>query len=114
LQSDIHKALFQRIIKEFLTVTTAAGIELDIERDESMNEAYEDAALRHTYMILDRVAANINSTLSDVLSKRKTENDMLLGTVVKKAKEFNIDVPYIECLYQLIQAKETHYGETLS
>ena len=49
------------------------------------------------------------SLLQDVENKRKTEIEYFSGTLMKIAKEHNIEVPVNEVLYNFIKAKEKSY-----
>ena len=49
------------------------------------------------------------SLLQDVENKRKTEIEYFSGTLIKLAKEHNIEVPVNEVLYNFIKAKERNY-----
>ena len=49
------------------------------------------------------------SLLQDVENKRKTEIEYFSGTLIKLAKEHNIEVPVNEVLYNFIKTKEKSY-----
>ena len=49
------------------------------------------------------------SLLQDVENKRKTEVEYFSGTLIKIAKEHNVEVPVNEVLYNFIKAKERNY-----
>lgn len=49
------------------------------------------------------------SLLQDVENKRKTEIEYFSGTLIKIAKEHNVEVPVNEVLYNFIKAKERNY-----
>ena len=51
------------------------------------------------------------SLLQDVENKRKTEIEYFSGTLMKIAKEHNIEVPVNEVLYNFIKAKERNYTD---
>lgn len=111
LKHDVHRYLFTQITNEFIDVCNAANITLDLNCQP--NETIQQAALRNIYIILSCVGNNINSTLADILSARPTENELLLGTVVRTARQYNVCVPYIDCCYSLINAKQLHYTTVL-
>lgn len=51
------------------------------------------------------------SLLQDVENKRKTEVEYFSGTLIKIAKEHNVEVPVNEVLYNFIKAKERNYTD---
>ena len=46
------------------------------------------------------------SMLQDILSKRPTEIDIFCGEIIKLGKEFGVQTPYNQVLYDLIKIKE--------
>ena len=49
---------------------------------------------------------NKPSTLQDILAGRKTEKDMLAGTVIRLGKETGVQTPLNEFLYHAIKVLE--------
>lgn len=85
LRSDKYKKTMSNIIKECMSVMTDEGMEL---KDEEERE-YEE----QPYIVAEQTAENYSSMLSDVRHNRRTENEALLGYVIRKA-----DL-YIEFIY---------------
>lgn len=50
---------------------------------------------------------NTNSMLADILNKNKTEIDFLNGYAVKLAKKEKINLPFNNCVTELVKAKES-------
>jgi 2-dehydropantoate 2-reductase len=48
--------------------------------------------------------------LEDVQAKRKTEVDMITGSLVREAHRVGVPVPLHETMYRLIKAKEDSYS----
>ena len=49
------------------------------------------------------------SMLQDVEAKRKTEVEMLAGTIIELGKKHNISTPYNTVMYEMIKSIETNY-----
>ena len=111
LQHEAHKPILTQLVNEFIAVCAAANIQLDF--DIPKNSTLQHVALNSVYAIIERTKNNINSTLADVLAKRPTENDLLLGTVIRTAQQYNVAVPYMQCCYNLIHAKAANYKYVL-
>jgi ketopantoate reductase len=47
--------------------------------------------------------------LVDVLKKRRTENEFLAGSLLKKAKIYGLNLPITNTLYSLLSIKEAIY-----
>ena len=82
----------QKLRSEVYKVAKAKGIQI---------EEYIDTS----NLIQVRKAARY-STLQDIDAKRDTEIDMLAGTLVKYAKELQMEVPYSDMIYHMIKAIE--------
>lgn len=85
LRSDKYKKVMCSVIKECMSVMTDEGMELK-DKDE---REYEE----QPYIVAEQTADNYSSMLSDVRHNRRTENEALLGYVIRKA-----DL-YIEFIY---------------
>jgi len=49
------------------------------------------------------------SMLEDVEARRRTEVDMITGSLVREANRLGVPVPLHEAMYRLIKAKETSW-----
>ena len=49
------------------------------------------------------------STLQDIERKIKTEIDTLTGSIIELGKEYNVETPYNNMLYNLIKSIESHF-----
>lgn len=82
----------QKLRSEVYVVAKAKGIHIEEFIDTSK-------------LIQVRKAARY-STLQDIDAKRETEIEMLAGTLIKYAKELQIEVPYSDMIYHMIKAIE--------
>lgn len=85
-------------MREFIEVAKCKGIQLS---EEDIKETLD-------YYFSFKVSKR-TSMLEDVTKKRPTENKFLAGYIVSLAKEYKLQVPCIETLYQLINVKEGVY-----
>jgi 2-dehydropantoate 2-reductase len=90
--------LVRGLIDEGKEVAAALGIELD-EDPWEMNVHATQRGHRHA-----------PSMLEDVQAKRKTEVDMITGSLVREAHRVGVPVPLHETMYRLIKAKEDSYS----
>lgn len=87
-----------RTMKEFIKVAKHKGIDLtDSDIDDVINYYLSFKVSKHTSM------------LEDVLHKRPTENEYIAGYISKMAKEYQMDTPNIDMLYNLMKIKESVY-----
>ena len=91
-------ALANKAMIEVMEVSKATGVNLGDENWASVQDVIN---------ILD--GDGKTSMLQDVENKRKTEVDYFAGTLIKIARENNVDVPVNEVLYNFIKAKEKNY-----
>lgn len=61
--------------------------------------------------VCEKTAPNQSSMLRDLLENRPTEIDAILGFILEKAAEREINTPIIESLYQAVKGKEYRVGE---
>ncbi len=59
--------------------------------------------------VIKNTGENINSMLSDVRNKKKTEIDFITGKIVSFADQLDITVPYNKEVYKEILALERSY-----
>lgn len=69
-----------KVIKECMSVMFEEGMELN-ETDE---KEYE----QQPYIVAEQTADNYSSMLADVKSNRRTENEALLGFIIKRANTY--------------------------
>ena len=90
--------LVRGLMDEGKAVAAALGVQLD-EDPWEMNLLATQRGHRHA-----------PSMLEDVQAKRKTEVDMITGSLVREAQRVNVPVPLHETMYRLIKAKEDSYS----
>ena len=89
--------LVRGLMDEGKSVAAALGVQLD-EDPWEMNVLATQRGHRHA-----------PSMLEDVQAKRKTEVDMITGSLVREAHRVGVPVPLHETMYRLIKAKEDSY-----
>jgi 2-dehydropantoate 2-reductase len=89
--------LVRGLMDEGKSVAAALGVQLD-EDPWEMNVLATQRGHRHA-----------PSMLEDVHAKRKTEVDMITGSLVREAQRVGVPVPLHETMYRLIKAKEDSY-----
>ena len=94
---------------ELLTLVNKAMTEvLEVSKAYNINLGDENwASVQDVIDSLD--GDGKTSLLQDVENKRKTEVEYFSGTLIKIAKEHNVEVPVNEVLYNFIKAKERNY-----
>lgn len=109
--SAIAGATYETIKKtpELLTLTNKAMVEvMEVSKACNINLGEENwATVQDVINALD--GKGKTSLLQDVENKRKTEVEYFSGTLIKIAKEHNVEVPVNEVLYNFIKAKEKNY-----
>ena len=91
-------SLVNKAMTEVMEVSKACNINLGDENWASVQDVIDS---------LD--GDGKTSLLQDVENKRKTEVEYFSGTLIKIAKEHNVEVPVNEVLYNFIKAKERNY-----
>ncbi|GAB3066679.1 ketopantoate reductase family protein [Virgibacillus ainsalahensis] len=92
------KHLVYTIAKEAVAVANAHGV-----------AASEETVINNLTTIFRIHKNHFTSMSTDIVNKRKTENEFINGGIVKKAREVNVEVPYTEALYDLISTIENTY-----
>ena len=92
--------LVNKAMTEVMEVSKACNINLGDENWASVQDVIDS---------LD--GDGKTSLLQDVENKRKTEVEYFSGTLIKIAKEHNVEVPVNEVLYNFIKAKERNYTD---
>ena len=89
--------LVHALIDEGKAVATAAGIEL-----------HDDPWLMNV-LATQRGSAHYPSMLEDVEARRRTEIDLITGSLVREADRIGVAVPLHSTMYRLIKAKEASW-----
>jgi 2-dehydropantoate 2-reductase len=104
LPHDVHFAegmlgdLVHGLVDEGKAVAAAAGVELREDPWEMNVHATQ------------RGHAHYPSMLEDVKAHRKTEIELITGSLVREADRVGVDVPLHTALYRLVKAKEASYS----
>jgi 2-dehydropantoate 2-reductase len=104
LPHDFHFAegmlgdLVRGLVDEGKAVAAAAGVELREDPWEMNVHATQ------------RGHAHYPSMLEDVKAHRKTEIELITGSLVREAERVGVDVPLHTALYRLVKAKEASYS----
>ncbi|MFQ9287746.1 MAG: ketopantoate reductase family protein [Intestinibacter bartlettii] len=109
--SAISGATYRVINKtpELLTLVNKAMTEV-MEVSKACNINLGDENWASVQDVIDALDGDgKTSLLQDVENKRKTEVEYFSGTLIKIAKEHNVEVPVNEVLYNFIKAKERNY-----
>ena len=93
--SKSFKLFAEKIIDEVVPIANAMGVKY--------TEKLKNDAINSLSLACDD---GKTSMLQDILSKRKTEVDILAGEVIKLGEKYNIPTPYNRALYDLIKIKE--------
>ena len=94
--------LMKELVREACEVARAKGIDLDI------NDYWKDRSTR----VYDRSRVksfHYVSALFDSVQKRKTEIDILNGTIVREGKKYGIPTPYNETIWRLVRVMQDNY-----
>lgn len=97
--SDLQQICISAM-EEFLQVAEAEHVSLDKKDVQDVIEYY-----------VSYNGSKKTSMLMDVLNERKTENDYLAGMLLKLAERHGLNLPVIQTLYCLMEAKERVYME---
>ena len=111
--SAISGATYRVINKtpELLTLVNKAMTEV-MEVSKACNINLGDENWASVQDVIDALDGDgKTSLLQDVENKRKTEVEYFSGTLIKIAKEHNVEVPVNEVLYNFIKAKERNYTD---
>ncbi len=88
-------ALAKNICKEVRQVAQKKGVK--------NLENFESEALKSLELMCDE---GKTSMLQDILAKRKTENDIFAGEMIKLGEKYGVETPYSKVLYGLIKVLE--------
>ena len=94
--------LMKELVREACEVANAKGIKLDF------NNYWKD----RTERIYDRSRVktfHFVSAVFDSYQKRKTEIDILHGTIVREGKKYGIPTPYNETIWRLVRVMQDNY-----
>jgi 2-dehydropantoate 2-reductase len=80
------------IMREVVALSKAMGTGLEETDIEKLMPAYNDYP-----------PENINSTLQDLLAKKRTENEMMCGTVARLAEQYGVPTPVTKFAYLLLE-----------
>ncbi len=94
LLSPWSRSLMNDLYQETRMVATAKGILLPDELWDTMLSVCEATSLNHSSM------------LQDIEQSRRTEIDYINGSLVKMAKDLNLEIPTHQTVYQLVKALE--------
>jgi len=99
LKSDGGMALTRQLMTEVIDVAQKCDVKLSYDLiDELIDKILKMPGI-HSSMHADRVAG------------RQMEVEIILGTPVKKAREFGMKVPVIETLYHLLSGLNIHMSQ---
>ena len=97
-KSEESQYVLKRAMTDYLKVANSIGVNLsEKDIDDVFNYYFSFTVSKKTSM------------LEDIINKRPTENEYLAGYIRKLAQRLNIDIPYIDELYNLIKIKEDVY-----
>lgn len=91
-------SMFNNIMKEVQSIANAEGV-------KNTDKMIEDALTA----LKNLMPEGKTSMLQDVEAKRKTEVEMLAGTIIELGKKHNISTPYNTVMYEMIKSIETNY-----
>jgi 2-dehydropantoate 2-reductase len=94
LLSPWVRSLMNDLYQETRMVATAKGILLPDELWDTMLSVCEATSLNHSSM------------LQDIEQSRRTEIDYINGSLVKMAKDLNLEIPTHQTVYHLVKALE--------
>jgi 2-dehydropantoate 2-reductase len=108
LPHDFHFAALERpfdlghlvraLVGEGKAVAAAAGVEL------------RDDPWQMNVLATRRGSAHFPSMLEDVRERRRTEVDLINGSLVREARRHGIEVPLHEAVYALVRGRERSYA----
>jgi 2-dehydropantoate 2-reductase len=103
LPHDFHFAtgelgdLVHELVTEGKRVAAAAGVEL------------HDDPWEMNVLATQRGSAHRPSTLEDVEARRRTEAELINGSLVREAERVGVEVPLQTALYRLVKGREASY-----
>lgn len=99
LDYEETRAIMRRAVNEAKSVVDRKGIHL----------IYPDH-LQKVETVCHATAQNVSSMLQDIRNKKKTEIDFISGAILRKGKEFGLDLPINQALTHLIHLLE-NFGQ---
>jgi 2-dehydropantoate 2-reductase len=99
-EEELHDLghLVHGLIEEGKSVAVAAGVEL-----------FEDPWEMNVHAT-QRGSAHVPSMLEDVEAHRRTEIDLITGSLVREAAKHGVPVPLHSAMYRLVRAKENSWS----
>lgn len=94
-RSEKFKEFAKKLISEVRQIGEASGV-------KGLENLEKDAFVALSGMVDD----GKTSMLQDILAGRKTEVDIFAGEIIRRGKEFGIETPYNQTLYDLIKILE--------
>jgi 2-dehydropantoate 2-reductase len=88
-------SLTRQLMREMITVAQHCDVPLKLELADELIEK-----------VLNVVGAVYSSMYVDMKERRAMEVEVILGTAVKKAREFGIEVPVLGMVYALVNAAD--------
>lgn len=98
LENSFSEKILEELVKEAEEIAMAKKIKL-----------FYKNPLRKVKEICKLTSSNINSTLQDILRKKKTEIDFINGAIQREGEKLGIPTPVNKTLTYLIKAKEKKY-----
>jgi len=83
---------------------------IDVVRRKRIKLIYDDP-IQKVESVCKATAANVSSTLQDVMNSKRTEIDYINGVIVRQGKALGIPTPVNEALAGLIRTIESSYEE---
>lgn len=99
LLPESGEKIVRRLLEEALAVAAKEEIKI----------LYENPIEDILQIGFEQIARNKSSMLTDILSQRKTEIEVINGAIVEYGKKHGVETPYNEVMTQLIQVIEASY-----
>lgn len=68
----------------------------------------KDQLWNYVYTVCKNTKENESSMLRDLKNEKETEIDGILGTIIQRAEQNNISVPYLQFLFKGVKGKEAY------
>ncbi|WP_071395439.1 2-dehydropantoate 2-reductase [Bacillus tuaregi] len=81
------------------------------EIETSLSLVNSEEYFQNVIAVCEKTAQNQSSMLRDLMENRPTEIDAILGYILEKAAERDINTPIIEAFYLAVKGKENRVGE---
>ena len=85
----------RQLMREMITVAQHCDVPLELELADQLIDK-----------VLNDVGPVYSSMFVDMRERRAMEVEVILGTAVRKAKEFGIDIPVLRMVYALVNAAD--------